>query len=190
MAKGKSSASSATRKKHARKAAGPQGAEEHLQVPTKEKKTKGKKSKEPRKKVYIPPVKPAPVQPDPLDTLGIAQRISAELLVVLRKLAKKDQVTKRRALEDLQADWLEKAKKDGDVLSQLVEALPVWVCLPLPLVSRTAHSVCTASPCPLVVPAPVATHPAAFNFSSLISSQSTQPGSRADFLLPARGCRQ
>ena len=133
MAKGKSSASSATRKKHARKAAAAHGEPAaEPQVPKEKKpkgKEKGKKNKEPRKKVYIPPVKPAPVQPDPLDTLGIAQRIPAELLVVLRLLAKKDSVTKRRALEDLQADWVEKARRTNDeiVLSALTEALPVWV---------------------------------------------------------------
>ena len=135
MAKGKSSASTATRKKNAKKAAVAHGEPvAEPQVPKEKKpkgKEKGKKGKEPRKKVYIPPVKPAPVQPDPLDTLGIAQRIPAELLVVLRLLAKKDSVTKRRALEDLQADWVEKARRDdGEIaLLALSEALPVWVRL-------------------------------------------------------------
>lgn len=134
MVKGKSSASSATRKKHARKAATSQGEALEPQVPKEKKpkgKEKGKKSKEPRKKAYIPPVKPAPAQPDPLDTLGIAQKIPADLLVVLRLLAKKDSVTKRRALEDLQAGWVEKARRDKDeeLLSTLVEILPVWVRL-------------------------------------------------------------
>ncbi|CAL1708694.1 unnamed protein product [Somion occarium] len=128
MAKGKSSATSATRKKHARKAVS--GAPEEVVFP-KEKKPKSKekgskKNKEPRKKVYIPPVKPAPVQPDPLDILGIAQRIPPELLVVLRRLAKKDSITKRRALEELQANWLEKARTDNVVVQALVEVLPVW----------------------------------------------------------------
>lgn len=132
MAKGKSSASSGTRKKHARRAAAATGPLDEPQA-LKEKKQKGKekgskRSKEPRKKVYIPPVKPVPVQPDPLDTLGIAQRIPAELLVVLRKLAKKDSVTKRRALEDLYADWVEKSKYDENVLGILEVVLPVWVC--------------------------------------------------------------
>lgn len=130
MAKGKSSASSGTRKKHARKAAATPG---QLDDPplVKEKqqkgKGKGKKGKEPRKKVYIPPVKPAPVRPDPLDTHGIAQVLPAELLVVLRKLAKKDSVTKRRALEDLQADWIETARKEEWRLAGVADALPVWV---------------------------------------------------------------
>lgn len=143
MAKGKSSASSATRKKHARKAATTGGESAEL-LPPKEKRPKGekkgKKNKEPRKKAYIPPVKPAPVQPDPLDTLGIAQRIPADLLVVLRLLAKKDSVTKRRALEDLQVNWIEKARKDdGTVqLDALAEVLPVWVRPPFGFTSACA----------------------------------------------------
>lgn len=130
--KGKSSATSGTRKKHARKAATTSGQVEEPSVP-KEKKPKGKekkKGKDPRKKVYIPPVKPAPVQPDPLDTLGIAQRLPPELLVVLRRLAKKDSVTKRRALEELQAGWVEKARTEGpgsELLDTLVDTIPVWV---------------------------------------------------------------
>lgn len=130
MAKGHSSASSATRKKHAKKAA--QAGEPEQPAIPKEKKPKGKekgskRSKEPRKKVYIPPTKPVPVQPDPLDTLGIAQMIPAELLIVLRKLAKKDSVTKRRALEDFFADWVEKSRRDEELLETLEIVLPVWV---------------------------------------------------------------
>lgn len=143
--KGKSSATSATRKKHARKAAGAQGAVEDPQVP-KEKKPKGKdkkSKKEPRKKVYIPPVKPAPVVPDPLDTLGLAQTLPADLVVVLRLLAKKDATTKRRALEDLQTAWLGRAKKgeEGEYLVYtLQEIIPVWVRLPSsPLFAHLNH---------------------------------------------------
>lgn len=125
MAKGHSSSSTATRKKHAKKAA--QAGEPEPAIP-KEKKPKGsKRSKEPRKKVYIPPTKPVSVQPDPLDTLGIAQMIPAELLIVLRKLAKKDSITKRRALEDFFADWVEKSRRDEDLLATLEIVLPVWV---------------------------------------------------------------
>ena len=131
--KGKSSASSATRKKHARKAAAAHGdLVEEPQV-TKEKKPKGKdkkSKKEPRKKVYIPPVKPAPVQPDPLDTLGLAQKLPPELLVVLLLLSKKDATTKRRALEDLQTSWVGRVKcgEEGEyLLYTLQEIIPVWV---------------------------------------------------------------
>lgn len=132
MAKGsgKSSASSGTRKKHAKRAAGPAHPDELI---PKEKKPKNKergKKKEIRPKVYIAPVKPAPVQPDPLETTGLARILPAELLVVLRSLGKKALVTKIRALEDLQADWVDKCKRegeDGSLVYILVEMLPVWV---------------------------------------------------------------
>ncbi|KAI0790522.1 hypothetical protein C8Q75DRAFT_762281 [Abortiporus biennis] len=133
MAKGKSSASSATRKKHAKKAAAAHGVVEEPQIPKEKKqkgKEKGKKGKEPKKKVYIPPVKPTAVQPDPLDTLGIAQKLPPELLVVLRRLAKKDSTTKRRALEELQIDWVDKVKAGGENLTALyalVDSIPVWL---------------------------------------------------------------
>jgi E3 ubiquitin-protein ligase listerin len=156
MVKGKSSASSATRKKHARKAAaaaGGGGGAAHDEPPQhpkdKQAKTKEKGSKKsgkkdpPRKKVYIPPAKPVPARLDPLDTLGIAHIIPVDLLVVLRRLAKKDTVTKRRALEDLLADWVERARLEADKetlleqeseehqplwrLHAILDALPVWV---------------------------------------------------------------
>jgi E3 ubiquitin-protein ligase listerin len=128
MPKGKSSASSATRKKHARKA-GP-APQEPL---PKEKKPKGKDKnlkKEPRQKIYIPPVKPAPIQPDPLDTTGLAHQLPPDLLVVLRRFGKKDAVTKRRALEELQGAWVDKCGKEGDdspLVPTLVLMQPVWV---------------------------------------------------------------
>lgn len=132
MPKQKSSASSATRKKHAKKAAGPSSEVQEL---PKEKKLKGKakaKSKaEPKKKSYIPPVRPRAVQPDPLETLGIAYTIPSDLLVILRRLGKKDAVTKTRALEDFQSTWVTKAIEDTDdngISQNLTEILPVWVC--------------------------------------------------------------
>ncbi|KAI0360435.1 hypothetical protein OH77DRAFT_1418351 [Trametes cingulata] len=130
--KGKSSATSATRKKHARKAAAAHSAPDEPQEP-KEKKPKGKdkkSKKEPRKKVYIPPVKPAPVQPDPLDTLGLAQKLPPELLVVLRLLSKKDATTKRRALEELQSAWVSRARRGGEheyLVYTLHDTIPVWL---------------------------------------------------------------
>lgn len=130
--KAKSSASSGTRKKHARRAATAHGAPEDPQEP-KDKKPRGKdkkNKKEPRKKVYIPPVKPAPVQPNPLDTLGLAQKLPPELLVVLRLLSKKDATTKRRALEELQSAWVSKAQQGGEfeyLVYTLQDTIPVWV---------------------------------------------------------------
>ena len=134
MVKGqRSSASSATRKKHAKKAATAAGeVVENPSVP-KQKKPRGKEKArlkaEPRKKVYIPPVRPRAIQPDPLDTLEIAYSISSELLVVLRKLGKKDLVTKIRALEELQSSWVLNAKETNDshLLEEIVTVLPVWV---------------------------------------------------------------
>lgn len=138
MAKSKSSASSATRKKHARKAA--TGQVDEPQLP-KEKKAskKEKKSKVPRKKVYIPPIKPAPVRPDPLDTLGIAQKLPPELLVILRRFAKKDSITKRRALEDFHSGWVDKARSSVGLLDVIAETLPVWVSTRLSALACSTH---------------------------------------------------
>ena len=140
MAKGhKSSATAATRKKHALKAAG--GAKQELPLPKEKKKDKGKGKKEPRVKVFIPPSKPAPVRPDPLDSLGIAKQIPPELLVVLRRLGKKDTVTRRKALEELQSGWIDKIlnskDEDGIIESTLNTSLPVWVWYTVVLQSKT-----------------------------------------------------
>lgn len=136
MVKGnpKSSASSATRKKHAKKSATPDEPSLPPNASQKRPKTKAERKlskKEPRVKMYIPPVKPAPVQPDPLETTGLARTLPADLLVVLRNISKKAQVTKIRALEELQTGWVEKCikdKEDSSLASKLVEMLPVWVC--------------------------------------------------------------
>jgi hypothetical protein len=150
--KGTSSASSATRKKHARKAAATLYADEpppekHKNVKSKE---KGKK-KEPRQKVYIPPVKPPPAQPDPLDTTGLARLLPPDLLVVLRKLGKKNALTKISALEELNASFVEKCGKKGSddsAVSTLVLMMPVWVRLGLTMhvLFLTYGSECLAPP--------------------------------------------
>ncbi|KAG6896299.1 hypothetical protein C0992_009252 [Termitomyces sp. T32_za158] len=135
MAKsGKSSATSATRKKHAKKAAAVYPQEEQPPPPSKDKKLtkqqRAQKKKEPRVKVYIPPVKPVPVQPDPLETTGLAHRLPPELLIVLRSFNKKAQVTKIRALEELQSAWIDKCKKEGEdgaLVYVLIDMLPVWL---------------------------------------------------------------
>jgi hypothetical protein len=128
MVKGnpKASASSGTRKKHARRAA-TQNQSDDPELPKAKGKEKGKK--EPRQKMYIPPVKPVPPQPDPLDTSGLAHSLPPELLVALRSLGKKAEVTKIRALEDLQLSWVDQYK-DGEresIAYALAEMLPVWV---------------------------------------------------------------
>ncbi|GAK62043.1 uncharacterized protein PAN0_001c0240 [Moesziomyces antarcticus] len=132
--KGKSSASSATRKKQAAKAANkkayerdddgnllhPELAEamekqkQHgLQRGQKKDKSKkdgkgGKKGKADKKKQYIPPPKPPQPLPDPLDSMGLASLLPADLVVLLRKASKKDVITRCRALEGLLA-WVEDA---------------------------------------------------------------------------------
>ncbi|THV07136.1 hypothetical protein K435DRAFT_710473 [Dendrothele bispora CBS 962.96] len=130
---GKSSASSGTRKKHARKAAAVSGTDGQAPPPpVKPKKEKGEKGgkkgsslkKEPRQKVYIPPVKPAPPQPDPLETTGLAHRLPPELLVVLRSLGKKSEATKTKALEDLQMGWVDRKEQCEEAL---VDMVPVWL---------------------------------------------------------------
>ncbi|KAJ7096074.1 hypothetical protein C8R44DRAFT_889801 [Mycena epipterygia] len=121
----KSSASSGTRKKHARKAAGPVEPE----VP-REKKGKKHRSDPPRQKVYVAPVKPSAAQPDPLETTGLAHRLPPELLVVLRSLGKKAPVTKVRALEELQSGWVERCGDEdgeGTTVYTLLDMLPVWL---------------------------------------------------------------
>ncbi|EGO03442.1 hypothetical protein SERLA73DRAFT_101568 [Serpula lacrymans var. lacrymans S7.3] len=131
MVKGqKSSASSGTRKKNARKAAG--GPQTPEPIPKEKKpKAKGKgQKKEPKKKVYIPPVKPAPIQPDPLDTMGLVHQLPPELVVALRALGKKDPVTKAKAIEELQSKWVDELKREGDdspLSFVLVTMLPVWL---------------------------------------------------------------
>ncbi|KIJ37270.1 hypothetical protein M422DRAFT_33818 [Sphaerobolus stellatus SS14] len=129
----KSSASSATRKKHAKKVTPGNEVASTSQQPTKTKPSKKQIKKglaPPPKKQYIAPskLKPAPPQVDPLDGLG--PLLPPDLVLILRKLAKKDTVTKGRALEELEA-WIKVAKAESnDPESGLVEALvimlPVW----------------------------------------------------------------
>jgi hypothetical protein len=135
MPKGtKSSASSATRKKKAQKAAkrgGPDGQSNDTpasqQQPTQrgQKKVKGK-NKEPKNKVYIPPQKPKQDVIDPLDSLGLASLLPSDLVVLLRKAAKKDVVTRSRALEGM-IEWIQgEAELEDDKDSSLVLSIPCW----------------------------------------------------------------
>ncbi|KAI0036224.1 hypothetical protein K488DRAFT_41686 [Vararia minispora EC-137] len=136
MAKGsgKSSASSATRKKHARRAVAGQDDEHPPATAAKSGKKQGKsKDKhgavEPRKKAYVPPAKPAPVRHDPLDAAGLAHSLPAALVVVLRKVGKKDETTKVKALEELQGEWIERARgvDAEEIEGSLGTMLPVWL---------------------------------------------------------------
>lgn len=133
----KSSASTGTRKKQSRKAAARN--EDNQPQQQQSAKTKGgkKNKKEPRVKMYIPPTKPQPLQRDPIDVLGLGSILPADLLVVLRRLMKKDAVTKQKALEELQVAWIDKARRlpqthedpQGGLVGALCTALPVWVRL-------------------------------------------------------------
>lgn len=138
----KSSASAGTRKKQAKKAgddeeeaAAPQNRPQRGQ----KKLSKAQKKALPKVKQYIPPRKPpAPPIPDPLDGQGLARTLPAELVVVLRRLGKKDDVTRRKGLDELREDWvgqlLRPAGADEDEVERelketaLVTAVPaVWV---------------------------------------------------------------
>lgn len=131
----KTSASSATRKKHARKAGDHSNSNNVSQNTTsKPSKKEIKKGLAPTpKKSYIPPskLKPTPPQKDPLDTL--ASLLPPDLVVILRRLAKKDAITKSRALDELEA-WVRQAKEEERGISEstekievLVVMLPIWV---------------------------------------------------------------
>lgn len=165
MAKGqKSSASSGTRKKNARKAAQTQGSSSAVLPPSplpKQSKLKGgnnsklskREAREQRKKVYIPPTKPAPPVLDPLDTTGLAHLLPPELVVVLRALGKKDAITRGKAIEEL-TKWVEDAIKEqaarnrdhdqygeeGGKADMMVKMLPVWVCLHITSTFGATHS--------------------------------------------------
>lgn len=149
MTKKTSSASAGTRKKHAKKAAKAVGDEDehhgHGQPSTSSKTQQGKSKKLskaqkralPKIKQYIPPPKPpAPPIPNPLDSQGLASQLPADLVVVLRNLGKKDDVTRRKALEELKG-WVTGATPAGEddetereiKESALLTSIPVWVSL-------------------------------------------------------------
>jgi hypothetical protein len=136
----KSSASSGTRKKHAKKTNPNDEDDRSTTAQPKQrgqkKLSKAQKKALPRIKQYIPPPKPpAPLVPDPLDGMGLARTLPAELVVVLRRLGKKDGVTRRKGLEELREGWISNVG-DGtnDEVERelqeaaLVSAIPVWVC--------------------------------------------------------------
>ncbi|UZJ54711.1 hypothetical protein CBS101457_004031 [Exobasidium rhododendri] len=134
----KSSASSATRKKKAQKAAKKGGNADGAangapaSVPPAQrgqKKVKGK-GKEPKKKIFIPPTKPKQDVIDPLDSLGLANMLPSDLVVLLRKAGKKDVVTRSRALEGL-LEWIQAKgdEQEEDRESALVLAIPCWAHL-------------------------------------------------------------
>ncbi|KAF8605670.1 hypothetical protein BDV93DRAFT_521494 [Ceratobasidium sp. AG-I] len=120
---GKSSATSATRKKHQKKALDPS-----ISIaPAAKSQGKGKgkgKNKEPRVKQYIPPPKFRPLVEDPIDGLATTGVLPVNLVLCFKGLSKKDPVTKIKALEEL-GSFL------GD--ESWPAALPVWLWHFVPL---------------------------------------------------------
>jgi hypothetical protein len=128
MAKGSSSATAGTRKKAAAKKAAKNGPAEPPAQPAQRGQKKKDKVKRGVAKPYTPPPKaPAPPVPDPVDKLGLASTLDAELVFVLRRLGKKDAVTRRRAVESF-GEWLRRAEDDRETEGWWVElVVPVWV---------------------------------------------------------------
>lgn len=118
-----SSASSGTRKKNAAKKAAKNARSDDDAPPAATKAGsqpggggKTKKDKQAQKvkrgvpKPYTPPPKPpAPSVPDPLDVDGLGQRLPGDLVVVMRRVGKKDAGTRGRGLDELAA-WVDKVK--------------------------------------------------------------------------------
>lgn len=146
MAKSKSSASSATRKKHAKKALTAEVDDDGAStstapVPAQRGQKKVKKSRfEPKIKSYTPPPAAPKGAPDPVDLyLNGGADVDAELVVVLRRLGKRDEATIAKGLEGLEA-WVREVIKEeqspvevGDEWKlegrrdEVVSSMAVWV---------------------------------------------------------------
>ncbi|KAI3614756.1 hypothetical protein CBS9595_004027 [Malassezia furfur] len=135
--RGKSSATAATRKKQAAKAAAKHGGPEPTApAPKSGKKLSKKERQQLKKKSYVPPPKPPQPPPYPLDSMGLANLLPADLVVLLRKALKKDIVTRVRTLESMLA-WMQGAPSDDDAeplgdeerSAAMVVMLPCWVHL-------------------------------------------------------------
>lgn len=154
MAKAKSSASSATRKKHAAKQAKKQQGggevieETPQEQPTKmqrgQKKNKQKKDRfAPKVKSYVPPPPPPKGQPDPVDLFLVSQgkQIDPELVVVLRRLGKKDEATVGKGVEAFESVVMEVLRKEREKEGEdwerelkeeeIIECMAVWVSFTL-----------------------------------------------------------
>lgn len=160
MAKKQSSASSATRKKHAAKQAKRRGGDDidddgepprPLQRGQNKSKKDRKQDKKDRVKQYIPPPPPPKGLPDPVDLYLVqaGKQPDAELLVVLRRLHKKDEATISRGVDGLEGwvretlrmdvdgdgeDWEREMRQEG-----VVDCMAAWV-RPVPAVNRCASS--------------------------------------------------
>lgn len=129
--------------KDAPPAHGPQRGQKDTQKQKKKqskKHAKGQAPPPPRKKQYIPPPKPPKTNVDPVDIYGLGvvgagyERIPADKVVSLRLLNKKDAMSVERGLDEMLA-WVNELQQDPlaedtdaeIALSQLSEAIPVWV---------------------------------------------------------------
>ncbi|EAL20617.1 hypothetical protein CNBE3250 [Cryptococcus deneoformans B-3501A] len=145
----KSSASAGTRKKHAAKKTHREHDDDSDHQPEsgtpqpsrkqrgEKKLSKAQKRAIPKVKQYIPPPKPpAPPILDPLDGQGLARTLPADLVVVLRRLGKKDAVTRRKGLEEFRDGWVKYILKEKPTEEEeterevkeiaLLAAIPVW----------------------------------------------------------------
>jgi len=135
----KSSASAGTRKKHAKKSGNDKdeaAMEQERPQRGQKKLSKAQKKALPKIKQYIPPPKPpAPPILDPLDGQGLARTLPPDLVVVLRRLGKKDDVTRRKGLEELREGWVAEVLRPSNEdeiekemeESSLQSSVPVWV---------------------------------------------------------------
>ncbi|GAA5950000.1 hypothetical protein JCM21900_001361 [Sporobolomyces salmonicolor] len=146
MVKAKSSASSATRKKHAAKQAKKnhqRGSDDDDAPPPPRPAQRGQKKQKkdrfaPKIKSYVPPPPPPKGAPDPVDVYLVQQgkQVDPELVVVLRRLAKKDEATVGKGLEGFEG-WVGEVlrrEKDGEgeewerelQRDEVVECMAVW----------------------------------------------------------------
>ena len=130
---GKSSATPATRKKQASKAASKYG-NTPPQPLQRGQKRRSKKEKAQQKKKFVPPQKPPQPPPYPLDSMGLASLLPDELVMILRRAVKKDIVTRVRTMESLVA-WIDGQVPEAEAMSvserfdALALAIPCWVYL-------------------------------------------------------------
>ncbi|GAA5853357.1 hypothetical protein JCM5353_007763 [Sporobolomyces roseus] len=179
MAKSKSSASSATRKKQAAKQAKKKnpsaGEEDETHTPQKPQRGQKKQKKDrfaPKVKSYVPPPPPPKGAVDPVDLYLITQgkQIDPELVVVLRRLGKKDEATIGKGVEGFDAAVKEVLRKEKEQEGEewerevkeeeIVECIAVWAhhfprlalhpSRRLRLAVHSLHSILASSATPLL----------------------------------------
>ena len=131
---GKSSASAGTRKKHAAKKAAAQGDDRAASVSSKggqQQKGGGKKGakkgrNEPKIKRFVPPPPPPKGEPSPIDLyLAGGAGIDAELLIVLRRLDKRDESTVFKGIEGFES-WIRETMAQEEALAKGAADVEDW----------------------------------------------------------------